>query len=166
MEISRSRRGAWLPISRLTWLGAVAGLAMGMAVPAQASTRFTGAEKLQHLNVMLKVSGSRCEAQGVNMRSAYANFAHNHRFVLTYARQELRNQLAAQHGEVGAEKAYAQITYMLADQYRLGHPWLTCGDLKTALRGLAMVEGPETLLEAANQLLPNHTSPTLVALRR
>lgn len=149
---------------RISCFGMVTGLAMAMCGPLQAASPQNEAEKLYRLNVMLKVSGARCDAEGVNLRSDYAAFARNHRFVLNDAGRELRSQLVARHGAQGAEREYDRMTYLVADEYRQGHPWLKCSDLKVAVRGLAIVEGSETLLEAANQILPDSAAPQLASL--
>jgi hypothetical protein len=151
---------------RKRWLGAIAFIAAGMSMPASAAVPMSGAEKLHRLDVMLKVSSARCEQSGSDLRTDYAEFVRNHRFALARASRELRGQLARRNGDAGADQAYDRMTFELADEYRHAHPWLSCSDLKLAVHGLAVVQGSATLLEAADQILPDIAGRRLAMLRR
>jgi ElaB/YqjD/DUF883 family membrane-anchored ribosome-binding protein len=143
-----------------------AGMGAAMSLPAGAAVPMSGAEKLHRLDVMLKVSSARCTQSGSDLRSDYADFVRNHRYALGRASRELRVQLAQRYGEGGADHAYDRMNFELADEYRRSHPWLSCRDLKVAAHGLAAVEGSATLLEAADQILPDAASRHFAMLRR
>lgn len=126
-------------------------LALASGGQAGAATAMSGAEKLYRLDVMLQVNEARCERSGAEFRADYGAFAGAHRGLLDRASHDYRAQLGHQRGGPGANQAFAQ----LAGEYAAGHPWLGCGELKTVARGLALVEGSATLLEAADQILPD-----------
>jgi len=149
-----------------TWLLGLAGIVLGISAPATAAASMTGAERLQRLDVMLKLSSARCSQSGSDLRADYAQFVHNHRFALSQARRDLRSQLTQRYGELGAEHVFERMNYEMADEYRRNHPWLTCGELKVAAHGLAVVDGSATLLEAADQILPESAPRHLAANRR
>lgn len=140
-------------------------IAVAATCPVQAAEPMTGAEKLHRLDIMLKVSGARCAAGPDDMRADYAMFARNHRFALAHAAREVQAGLQERVGSGAAAQAYEHLNYALADEYRRGHPWLSCQKLKVAAHGLAMVEGSATLVEAADQILPEAASRHL-AMRR
>jgi len=148
------------------WLTSLAVVGMGVSGLAQAAVPMNGAEKLHRLDIMLKVAGARCEGSGYDLRPDYAAFVRNHRFALGQARREMQAQLARRYGVANAEQAYERLTFTLADEYRQRHPWLTCQELKVAARGLAVVDGSATLLEAADQILPDGPRAHLASLRR
>jgi len=148
------------------WLGSLAVMSLAIGGWAQAAAPINGAEKLHRLDIMLKVAGARCEGSGYDLRPDYAAFVRNHRFVLGQARREIQAQLASHYGAAGADQAYERMTFTLADEYRQRHPWLNCRELKVATHGLAAVEGSATLLEAADQILPDGPRAHLASLRR
>lgn len=148
------------------WLMPLVCLASGSIATAQTGVPMTGAEKLHRLDVMLKVSAARCQASGSDLRADYVAFARNHRFALAQASHDVRVQLARRDGGGAADQAYEQLNFRLADEYRQRHPWLDCQELKIATHGLAIIEGSATLLEAANQILPDSGYRHLAAMRR
>jgi hypothetical protein len=141
-------------------------LAFGSVAAAQTEVAMTRAEKLHRLDVMLKVSAARCQASGSDMRADYMAFVRNHRFALAKASHDVRVQLARRYGASAADQAYEHLNFSLADEYRRNHPWLDCQKLKVAAQGLAVVEGADTLLEAADQILPDGAARHLAAMRR
>jgi hypothetical protein len=138
---------------------------MAMSAPTQAAVPMTGAEKLHRLDIMLKVAGDRCENTGDDLRPDYAAFVRNHRFALGQASRQIRGELARRHGASGADQAYERMNFALADEYRQRHPWLNCRELKVAAQGLAVVDGSATLLEAADQILPDGPLAHLASMR-
>lgn len=159
------RRQHWAR-SAAAWLTPLVCLASASIAAAQTGVPMTGAEKLHRLDVMLKVSAARCEASGSDLRADYVAFARNHRFALAQASHDVRLQLARREGAGVADQAYERLNFKLADEYRRQHPWLDCQELKVATHGLAMVEGSATLLEAANQILPDGGYRHLATMRR
>jgi len=148
------------------WFVSLASAAIVIGLPAQAAAPMTGAEKLHRLDIMLKVSGARCEGSASDLRADYAAFVRNHRFALSQASREIRLKLAARTDAARADRAYERMNLELTDEYRHRHPWLSCEELKVATHGLAMVEGSATLLEAADQILPDGPLAHLAMLRR
>jgi hypothetical protein len=147
------------------WLTPLVCFASGSIAIAQTGLPMTGAEKLHRLDVMLKASAARCQASGSDLRADYIAFARNHRFALAQASHDVRLQLARRDRASAADQAYERLNFRLADDYRHQHPWLDCQELKVATHGLAMVEGSATLLEAADQILPDGGRRHLAAMR-
>lgn len=121
---------------------------------AAAMPTVDGAEQLHRLDVMLQVTGKHCSTSPSDFRSDYAAFSQAHRSALAQAARQLRAQLVQRHGSAGAATAFERMNARLATQYRGGHPWLDCEELQTVTRGLVMVQGSATLIEAADQILP------------
>lgn len=151
--------------SAKSWLLAIAGMTLALSAPATAAS-MSGAERLHRLDMMLKVSVARCGQSSSDLRIDYDQFVHNHRFALDRARRDLMTQLSERYGQLGAERVYERMNYQIADEYRRNHPWLTCADLKVAAHGLAEVQGSATLLEAADQILPERASRHLAISRQ
>jgi hypothetical protein len=149
-----------------TWFLVLAATAVGISGPVMAASSMTGAERLHRLDMMLKLSSARCSQSGSDLRPDYARFVRNHRFALGQARRDLRSDLIQRYGELGADHVYERMNYEMADEYRRNHPWLTCGELKVAARGLAVVQGSATLLEAADQILPESAARHLAVIHR
>lgn len=147
------------------WLLLLAVIALGLSVSARAApVSMSGAEKLHRLDGMLQVTGSRCLRNGSDFSNDYAAFAAMHRSNLAKARRELRAQLSQRHG-TGARAALGRMDAEIAAEYGAGHPWLNCRDLKTTVRGLALVQGSATLIEAADQILPRRAAPRFALIR-
>jgi ElaB/YqjD/DUF883 family membrane-anchored ribosome-binding protein len=149
-----------------TWAAPLTAMALVISCPALATSSMSGAERLHRLDVMLKVSSARCSGDASDLRADYADFVRNHRFALSEARRELGQQFTQRYGAAGADAAYERMNYRLADEYRRQHPWLSCAELKTAAHGLAVVDGSATLLEAADQILPESAARHLASNRR
>lgn len=142
-------------------LGALAAIGFGLtAVPAEAGTR-DGAEKLRRLDIMLMVTGLRCRKTADDFQADYGQFTRRQMPTLNQANNELRNQLAAQSGTQGAARALDRMSVVMANEYGNGHPWLNCGELRQVTKSLAMVQGRETLEEAADQLLQRQPTALL-----
>lgn len=148
------------------WLISLACLASGSIATAHVDAVPSRAEKLHRLDVMLRVSAARCQASGSDLRTDYAAFARNHRFALAQASHDVRVQLTSRDGAGAADRAYDHLNFKLADEYRQQHPWLDCQELKVATQGLAAVDGAATLLEAADQILPDGGYRRVAAMRR
>lgn len=146
-------------------LAVLAAMALGGAVPAQASAPGE-AEKLRRLNIMLMVTGLRCRTTPDDFRSDFAAFEAAHMTELNAAAAELRRGLVAKSGVAGAARALDRISTGMANEYGQGHPWLDCAQLKQAARMLAQVRGRATLVEAANELLAPAASPQIARADR
>jgi hypothetical protein len=58
------------------------------------------------------------------------------------------------------------MSVVMANEYGNGHPWLSCHELRQVAQSLALVEGRETLVEAAGQLLERQPRPLLALAGR
>ena len=152
-------RGSWVAT-------ALAAASLGLAMPAHAGAPMSGAEKLRRLDIMLMVTGLRCRATRDDFISDYGRFTTRHLGMLNQANAELRQQLATRYGTGGAQPALDRLSTTMANDYRLGHPWLGCRELKMVARNLTNVQGRETLEEAADQLLVRKGSPQFAHGRR
>jgi len=142
-------------------LGALAAIGLGLvAVPAEAATQ-GGAEKLRRLDIMLMVTGLRCRKTADDFQADYGQFTRRKMATLNQANAELRSQFAAHSGEKGAARALDRMSVVMANEYGNGHPWLNCGELRQVTRSLAMVQGRDTLEEAADQLLQRQPTALL-----
>lgn len=160
--LKRQRR--WL--RKAAWLLPLAWMASAPFAIAQAGLPMTSAEKLHRLDVMLKVSAARCQASGSDLRADYVAFVRNHRFALAQASHDVRRQLAGYESAHAADQAYEHLNFRLVDEYRQHHPWLDCQKLRVATQGLAVVEGDATLIEAADQILPDGAARHLATMHR
>lgn len=149
-----------------SWMASAVGIALLISTPALATPGRSSAERLHRLDMMLKVSSARCTGDASDLRADYAQFVRNHRYALGEARQALHADFVQRYGATGADGAYERMNYELADEYRRHHPWLSCQELKVAAHGLAVVEGSATLIEAADQILPERSARHLATNRR
>lgn len=144
-------------------LVALAALAAGLMVatpaPAQAAESMSGAEKLRRLDIMLMVTGLRCRTTADNFTADYGRFTSNQLRDLNDANDELKADMARRYGAAGAQRALDRLSTTMANGYGQGHPWLSCGELKSVARNLATVRGRATLEEAADQLLSSYSPP-------
>lgn len=132
---------------------------LGSAAPAQAGE--SDARKLRRMDIMLMVTGLRCRTTVDNFIDDYGRFTSNHMADLNEANEELRGQLAVEAGEEGAARALDKMSVVMANEYGGGHPWLSCHELRQVAQSLALVEGRETLVEVAGQLLERQPRPLL-----
>jgi hypothetical protein len=135
--------------------------ALGMALPASAAEG--DAQKLRRMDIMLMVTALRCRTGVDNFIDDYGHFTSNHMSELNEANAQLRAEFATQVGEEGAVKALDKLSVVMANQYGGGHPWLSCHELRQVTQSLALVQGRDTLVEAAGQLL-ERKPPVLFAL--
>lgn len=154
-----------------TILGAVAAIGMTLASPQMAhaapSASVGGeAEKLRRLDIMLMVTGLRCRTTADNFIDDYGQFTTRHMSELNEANRELRVELSGQYGKAGADKALDRISVVMANEYGGGHPWLSCAELRQVTKSLALVQGHDTLVEAAGQLLDRQPGPLLALAGR
>lgn len=145
----------------------MAALAIGLAAsnPAHAASG-NSAEKLRRLDIMLMVTGLRCRNTADNFTVEYGRFTTSHMAELNRANAELRQDLGARFGAARANRELDRLSTEMANQYGQGHPWLSCGELRSVARDLAEVRGTATLIEAADQLLDRDGSAQLAAARR
>ncbi|WP_159976337.1 MULTISPECIES: S-adenosyl-L-homocysteine hydrolase [unclassified Novosphingobium] len=140
------------------------GLAQGLTTPAHAEAG--DAQKLRRMDIMLMVTGLRCRTTADNFMEDYGRFTSSHMAELNEANGELRAQLAVEAGEEGAVKALDKMSVVMANEYGAGHPWLSCHELHQVAQGLASVQGHETLVEVAGQLLERQPRPLLALAGR
>ena len=136
-------------------IAVAAAMALGAAMPAQASEAGGSAEKLRRLDITAD-----------NFSAEYGSFTTNHLSELNQASDQLRADLAQRNGHMGSARALDRISTVMANAYGQGHPWLSCRDLKMVTRDLAMMRGREVLVEAADQLLGERAGPELAYARR
>ena len=149
--------------------GVAAGLAAAsvvLAMPVSAAAGMSQAEKLRRLDIMLMVTSLRCRSTADNFNVEYGQFTTSHMAELNQANAQLRSEMARRYGQAGANRALDRMSTVMANAYGQGHPWLSCGQLKMAASDLARVRGSATLMEAADQLLGDRTSPGLAYARR
>lgn len=147
------------------WKKAAACLAVAalvISVPAEAQGAGQGAsqgakspEKLRRLDIMLMVTSLRCRTTSSNFQSDFADFEAAHLGELNGAARDMKIEMLAEYGPRGVDRALDRVSTGMANQYGQGHPWLDCAELKSITRSLAMMRGPEALVEAADQLLSN-----------
>jgi hypothetical protein len=114
-----------------------------------------------------EITTARHHAYGAdNFQAEYQNFTANHLQELNQANDELRQDLANQVGPAGSARALDRISTVMANAYGQGHPWLSCGDLKSVTSDLALASGRSTLEEAADQLLGDGRTVELAYARR
>jgi hypothetical protein len=164
--------GGFAPVGANKIVKAILGVSASLAVmvaaaaPAQAAGTYGGAEKLRRLDIMLMVTSLRCRTGSDNFQAEYQNFTANHLQELNQANDELRQNLANQVGSAGSARALDRISTVMANAYGQGHPWLSCGELKSVTSDLAQASGRPTLEEAADQLLGDGRTVELAYARR
>ena len=132
--------------------GSTAAALLATAMPAQAGSG-SAAEKLLRLDIMLMVTGLRCRKSSDDFWSDYGRFTSRHIGTLNGANADLRSDMARRFGDKAGKRALDRMSVTMANQYGRGHPWLDCRQLKMVASNLAKVQGRETLVEAADQLL-------------
>lgn len=165
-EAGAGRRGFARASGMLSAVAAV-GLVLGTPVAAHAAGNGTSqAEKLRRLDIMLMVTGLRCRKTADNFIDDYGSFTSRHMSELNEANRELRTELSSQYGKAGADKALDRMSVVMANEYGGGHPWLSCSELRQVTKSLALVQGHDTLVEAADQLLDRQPRPLLALAGR
>lgn len=120
---------------------------------AGATTATHEAEQVRKLDIMLMVTSLRCRFGADNFQANYRQFTTRHIDALNAAGRTLEADLAKRHGTKGAKRALDRINVGMANEYGQGHPWLECGELKTAASELAATEDSAQLALAAEELL-------------
>ncbi len=148
----------------------IAATGLLIAMPAQAgvmgSAGASQAEKLRKLDIMLMVTGLRCRTTESNFTADFAAFEAAHMADLNAASTAMRDSMVPRFGISGANRALDRISTSMANQYGTGHPWLNCADLKQVTRSLARMQGPQALVEAADQILSEVGSTSHLAWAR
>lgn len=140
---------------------AVAATIALVPAPAQANAAADEAEKLQKLDIMLMVSSLRCRFGADNFQSDYGRFVTAHRGTLNEAGQTMQRNMNARHGPAAGKKALDRLNVQMANEYGQGHPWMGCGDLKSATGRLTQLRERTQLVKAADELLSRR--PVLAA---
>lgn len=150
-------------LDRRPWLAAGMAFAcvLGAVTPAQAAPG--DAQKLRRMDIMLMVTGLRCRATQDDFMAEYGRFTSSHMAELNQANAELRAELGDSADAPGG--ALDRLSVVMANEYGGGHPWLSCRELHDVTQNLAVVQGRETLVEVAGQLL-DRQPPVLFALAR
>lgn len=165
-----ARAGRSSLVGAIIGIAAFVGLALGAPQPVYAAsgseTGSTEAEKLRRLDIMLMVTGLRCRTTADNFIDDYGQFTTRHMSELNEANRDLRTELSARYGNAAADKALDRISVVMANEYGGGHPWLGCGELRQVTKSLALVQGHDTLVEAADQLLDRQPRPLLALAGR
>ena len=63
-------------------------------------------------------------------------------------------------------RALDKMRFAMANEYGGGRPWLSCHELRQVTKSLALVQGHDTLVEAASQLLERKPQPLLALAGR
>jgi len=111
------------------------------------------AEKLRRLDIMLMVTGLRCRHTEDNFQPDFEAFEARHLNELNTAASQMRVNLIARFGVIGAARELDRLSTTMANQYGGGHPWLGCHELAMVTRDLAAAEGAPPLFAAADELL-------------
>lgn len=150
----------------ITKLAAVAAVMAMLATVPQAAAAATPSEaaKLRRLDIMLMVSSLRCRFGADNFQADYARFSTNQYPVMQDAFKTMEADYNARMGPARAKKALDSVSVGMANQYGLGHPWLGCGELKSATRELAATRDRGRLIAAADEMLQDR--PPQFASRR
>lgn len=146
--------------------GMAAAVALGLATPAHAASGDGSAEKLRRLDIMLMVTGLRCRKTADNFTEDYGRFTSRHLSALNEASRNLKTELAQRYGAQGATRALDRMSVVMANEYGGGHPWLSCGELRQVTRSLAVAQGREPLVEAADQVLSRQRGPVFALASR
>ena len=144
-------------------LAAVSSLAL--AVPAQAATSARDAAQLRKLDIMLMVSSLRCRFGTDNFQADYETFSTTQHATMQGAYRVLEADYTARLGRAGAKKSLDRISVVMANEYGQGHPWLSCGQLKSMTRDLAGTADVGRLLAVAGDVL-GQSPPVYLATRR
>ena len=163
-SIRTSRRERGLLLASLA--GIAAAMALGLAIPAHAASGDGSAEKLRRLDIMLMVTGLRCRNTADSFTDDYGKFTSKHLSELNEANRNLREELAQRYGAQGAARALDKMSVVMANEYGGGHPWLSCGELGQVTRNLAIAQGREPLVEAADQLFSRAPGPVFALASR
>lgn len=135
----------------------LAAAALATSVSALASSQrindTQNAEQLRRLDIMLMVTDLQCRGRGEGFSADYDRFAANHRPTMNSAGRRLRAAYAAGRSERAQRRMLDTISTSMANQYGLGHPWLSCTELRDVTVRLADTRDVSVLLAAADEFL-------------
>lgn len=123
------------------------------AAAARAEPIGSDAAKLRKLDIMLMVGSLRCRFGEDNYQAEYDQFASAQGAHMLEAHHQLEAQYTAELGANGAKKALDSLNVGMANQYGQGHPWLSCGELKTMTQDLSAATDRQRLVAAADLAL-------------
>lgn len=129
------------------------GTIAGAPVASAAGLAQHEAEKVRKLDIMLMVSALRCRTTADGFQADYYDFSKTHLSSLNAASRYLEADLRSRHGAAGAKKAMDNLSVSMANSYGLGHPTMSCADLKQATRELARTTDTVQLTAAADRML-------------
>jgi hypothetical protein len=142
-------------------IACVATMASGTAM----ANPMSKAEKLRRLDIMLMVTGLRCRAGSDDFQGDFAQFEAHHMAELNRAAQDLTKESNGTNGAPDA-RALDRLSTAMANAYGGGHPWLGCHELKGLAHQLAVADGEESLVAAADETLSGDSpAPSLLAAR-
>ena len=148
---------------KMAAVAAATGMLATIPQPAMAGTPGETA-KLRRLDIMLMVSSLRCRFGADNFQADYARFSTNQHPVMQDAFRTLEADYKTRMGPARARKALDTVSVGMANQYGVGHPWLGCGELKSATQELAVTRDRGRLIAAADEMLADR--PPQFASRR
>ncbi len=136
--------------------------ALAMPGVAQASAPPSDAQHLRELNIMLMVTSLRCRNTEHDFRTEYQQFNAAHYRQINSASHTVKRQMEARYGKRGTKRALDKVDVQIANSYGVGHPWLSCAELKVKARELSAERDRVRLSAAARELLG--PKPAQVAL--
>jgi len=164
MKLFGNAAGAAKYLKIATSAAIAAAAVISASTPAQAAGN--ASEQIRRLDIMLMVTALRCRNTADNFNAEYGQFTTSQMANLQAANAELKAGLTRQYGAAGANRQLDRISTTMANAYGLGHPWLSCKELKQVARDLSQVRGRATLAEAADQLLGAQNAPQYAYARR
>lgn len=123
------------------------------------------AAKLRKLEMMLMVGSLRCRFGADDFQTDHARFQESHSRTLNEAYDHLKADYARQLGSQEAELALDRLSAGIANTYGKGHPWLSCGELKSITQDLASTSDRSQMIAAADYSLAPARTVTLASLR-
>ncbi|NVE93607.1 S-adenosyl-L-homocysteine hydrolase [Altererythrobacter lutimaris] len=135
-----------------------------LAIPAvaQANSTQSDEEQLRELNIMLMVTSLRCRNTEHDFRTEYQQFNAAHHRRINSASLNVRRQMEARYGKRGSKRALDKVDVRIANSYGLGHPWLSCAELKQLAAELSAERDYVRLSATAREMLGEE--PRQVAL--
>jgi len=133
-------------------------MAMAGAAPAKAD-EVLPAEKLRRLDIMLMVTGLRCRSGEDDFQVDFGQFEGRHMAELNAAAAEMRKKAGR-----NAERELDRLSTIIANKYGAGHPYMGCHELKDLAHHLAVTDGVEELIVAADKVFAPAAPVTQVTL--
>ncbi len=123
--------------------------------------------RIHQLDIMLMVSSLHCRFGSDDFQSEYRKFSAANLTELNAAHRSLQAQYNDRYGTTGGKRKLDALSVGMANHYGLGHPWMSCGDLKKAAKDLSKRRQREELLNVAEALLTERpSSGVMLAARR